>query len=264
MQTYKQHLTLFLIVTTILVVCLTTLVVTLVYLYQKKQLIYQQKIDNLKLDYDKNLLQTQIEIQENTFQKISREIHDNISLTLTLAKLNLNTLNWSRFNIVKEKVEHALQQVSNAITDLSDISKSLNSELICKEGLLKALEKELEKISEMTFFKLELRVTGDPVFMDSNKELVIFRIIQEALNNIIKHAKATQVELGLNFTGSEVDILIQDNGKGFLKDHIDEHVRKNSGAGLNNIQKRAAIFNGKATIESEIGKGTKVFVSIPY
>jgi len=264
MQTGKDHLTLFLILTTGLILCLATLVIVLIYVYQRRQLAYQQNLDSLKLDYEKNLLQTQVEMQENTFQKISREIHDNISLSLTLAKLNLNTIQWTQLTKVKGKVEFSLEQITKAIIDLSDISKSMNSELIINQGLIKGLEREIEKIGEMNFFQLKFSVTGDPVFMDSNKELVIFRIIQEALNNIIKHAKATLVELKLNFNGSRVNVSISDNGKGFSKTLLEQDADNYSKAGLNNIRKRAAIFNGTTIIDSECGKGTNIFVSIPY
>jgi two-component system NarL family sensor kinase len=264
MQAGKNHLIIFLIATTTIILLLATLVITLIYFYQKRQLDYRQKLDALKLDYEKNLLLTQVEIQENTFQKISREIHDNISLSLTLAKLNLNTLEWNHLDKLKSQINASLEQISKAIIDLSDISKSLNSELIINQGLIKALEKELEKIREMNFFQLKFSVTGDPVFMDSNKELVILRIVQEAFNNIIKHAKATLVELKLNFDGNQINIFISDNGKGFSREILEKNSENFSKAGLNNIQKRAAIFNGKATIESECEKGTKILISMPY
>jgi len=264
MQPQKKYVIIFLIVTTLIILFLAALVITLLFIYQKKQISYHEKLNAIKLDYDKNLLLTQVEIQENTFQKISREIHDNINLSLTLAKLNLNTIDWDELTGLKTKVEFSLEQISKAIIDLSDISKSLNSDIIANQGLLKALDRELKKIREMNFFVLKFIVAGDPVFMDSNRELVIFRIIQEAFNNIIKHAKATLVELKLNFNGSRVDVTISDNGKGFSKKLLESDTDNYSKAGLNNIQKRAAIFNGTAIIDSECGKGTNIFVSIPY
>jgi signal transduction histidine kinase len=264
MQANKEQLIIFLIVTTAIILLLAGFIITLVFIYQKKQLNYHEKLNSIKLDYDKNLLLTQVEMQENTFQKISREIHDNISLSLTLAKLNLNTIDWSQLIGIKNKVDFSLVQISKAIVDLSDISKSMNSELIINHGLIKGLEKEIEMIREMNFFQLKFSVTGDPVFMDSNKELVVFRIIQEAFNNIIKHAKATSVELRIDFNSNYINVLISDNGEGFSKKKIEQNLENYSKAGLNNIQKRAAIFNGKATIESECGKGTSISVSIPY
>jgi signal transduction histidine kinase len=106
-------------------------------------------------------------------------------------------------------------------------------------------------------------ITGNPVFMDSQKELVIFRIIQEALNNVIKHAKATLVRLNLEYSFDHINVLIADNGRGFCKNAVEQN-KKESNAGLNNMQKRAALFNGRTIIDSTLDSGTSVYVTIPY
>jgi signal transduction histidine kinase len=237
---------------------------SILFIYQKKQITYFETIEKLKLDHEKNILNVQLEMQEQTCQHISREIHDNISLSLTLAKLNLNTLNWDNLSKAKMQTDSSLEQINKALTDLSDISKSLNSELIISQGLIQALKKETDKIKEMDMFKLNFIITGDSVFMESSRELVIFRIIQEAFNNIIKHAKASLVELKLDYNNDHIDITIADNGKGFCKTTTEKIINRDLKAGLNNMQKRAAIFKGQFCIESNPGEGTRVFVTIPY
>jgi two-component system NarL family sensor kinase len=264
MQTGKTEIIIFLFVVTIIILLLVALIVTLLYLYQKKQLGYHEKLNALKLDYEKNLLSAQVEIQENTFQDISREIHDNINLSLTLAKLSLNTFDWKDLSKGNMQINSALEQITKAINDLSDISKSLNSELIIGQGLIKALEIEVEKIKEIHLFELDFKITGNPIFMESQKELIIFRIVQEGFNNIIKHAQATFVELKLHYNNEQLNVSLSDNGKGFCIEAIQQSVNKDSQAGLKNIRKRTAIFNGKALIDSIPGIGTTVFVTIPY
>jgi signal transduction histidine kinase len=264
MQAYSNQVIFFLIISTAAILLLVGLIVMLIYLYQKKQLAYQQKLDTMKLDHEKNLLSAQVEMQENTFQDISREIHDNINLSLTLAKLSLNTLDWGNFSRVNIQINSTLEQITKAIKDLSDISKSLNSDLIINQGLIKALEKEIEKINQVHLFDLEFKVTGDPIFMEAQKELIIFRIVQEGFNNIIKHAQATFVELKLHYNNEHLDVSLSDNGKGFCNETLEQNADKGSKAGLNNIRKRAAMFNGKAIIDSQPGTGTLVFITIPY
>jgi len=237
-------------------------IVTILYLYRKKQLTYFKTIEELRLDYEKSLLHTQLEIQEQTLQHISQEIHDNISLSLTLAKLNLNTFDWSCLSKARTQINCSLEQVSKAITDLSYLSKGLNSELIANQGLIEVLKNEVQRLKELSLFDLHYTVTGTAVFMDSQKELVIFRIIQEAFNNIIKHAKATIVQLSLHYDIDELKILIIDNGKGFQKETISD-VRR-SGAGLNNMTKRANVLNGKTIVQSKPESGTSVYINIPY
>ena len=234
------------------------------FIYQKKQINYFETIEKLKYDHDKNILKTQLEMQEQTFEHISREIHDNISLSLTLAKLNLNTFDWNDSARAKNQIESSLQQLSKAIIDLSDLSKGMNSELITNQGLVEVLKKETNRLRELNLFELDYVVTGNPVFLDSQKELVIFRIIQEAFNNIIKHAKASSVDLNLEYNADHIKVLIKDNGKGFCKQVIEQNKHKESNAGLNNMQKRAVLFNGRTIIDSAIDSGTSIYVTIPY
>ena len=264
MQNTHYNLILFILASAFLILLMAGFIVTILFLYKKKQLAYYKTIEELKLDYEKNLLHTQLEIQEQTLQHISREIHDNISLSLTLAKLNLNTLDWTNLLQAKHQLDSSLQQISKAIVDLSDISKGMNSELIANQGLIEVLEKETKRLKELNLFELDYMIAGNPVFMDSQKELVIFRIIQEAFNNIIKHARATSVRLNLEYDSNNINVLIADNGRGFCKDLVEQNKNKESRAGLNNMQKRAALFNGKTIIESGLDAGTNIYVTIPY
>jgi signal transduction histidine kinase len=118
----------------------------------------------------------------------------------------------------KQKIKSTLRcsKLVKAIVDLGDLSKGMNSELIINQGLIEALKKEIKRLTELNLFELDYSVAGNPVFMDSQKELVIFRIIQEAFNNIIKHARATSVRLKLEYDFDQINVLIADNGKGIL------------------------------------------------
>ena len=211
---------------TVILLLLTCFVMSFLFIYQKKQISYFETIENLKHDHEKNMLKTQLEMQEQTLQHISREIHDNINLSLTLAKLNLNTLDWNHSDKARNKVDSSLLQITKAIVDLSDLSKGMNSELIINQGLIEVLKKETDRLKELNMFDLDYVITGNPVFMDSQKELVIFRIIQEAFNNIIKHAGATSVKLGLEYNFDHINVLIADNGRGFCKDAVEQTKNK--------------------------------------
>src|SRR5262249_29305269 len=158
-----------------------------------------QNLEQIRLDHERNLMSAQLEMQETTFQQISREIHDNISLSLTLAKLQLNTLSQADTNEFASKVNNAVELLGRSINDLSDISRSLNADIIRQQGLIKALYDELRRIREAGLFTLDHWLTGTPVYMDPEKELVIFRVIQEAFNNIIKHAGAQHTEINLHY-----------------------------------------------------------------
>ena len=262
MQTNDQ-IRLFLIMTTLLILFLVTLISTILFLYQKKRIAFLKNFEQAKLDYERNLLKTQLEIQEHTFQNISREIHDNISLSLTLAKLNLNTLNLDDRLLLEDSLQNSINLISNSIKDLSNISKSMNSEVISSHGLISAVQLEIEKIKKCSKYEITLDVSGNPVFLDPRKELILFRITQEALNNILKHANATSIKLQFDYKDESVDLKIEDNGIGFDVENIkfhDNHILK---AGLTNMRSRADLINGVCHIESVPLNGTTISVTAP-
>jgi len=249
----------FLISTSFLTMLTASFIIFMVFNFRKKQMYFYESMKKAQDDFEKSIIQSQLEIQEQTFQHISREIHDNINLSLTLAKLQLNTFDWQDREKSSLKLEMSINLLSNSIADLSDISRSMNADLIAEQGLLKALEEEVIRIQEAELFQLDYTIQGSPVFMDSNKELIIFRIIQEAFNNIIKHARAKRVQLQLNYLPETLEVEIRDNGRGF--DLL--HCSNGKQAGLKNMETRANILNGDIKISSRPGDGTTLQFTIP-
>jgi len=260
MQRTVNDIVIFLFIVSALILVLVVFIVTILYLYRKKQAIYLQNLETLKLDYEKNLLKSHVEVQEQTIQHISREIHDNISLSLTLAKLHLNTLNINNKLDASFLISSSINLISKSINDLSDISKSMNADIICQQGLIDALKNEILRIQKTDLFVINISIRGNPVFMDGHKELVIFRIVQEAFNNAIKHSEAKNVTLDLNYTNDHIEITVQDDGKGFNLAFSETK----TGAGLKNMKSRANIFSGNVFIESQEREGTKILISIPF
>ncbi len=236
---------------------LVLLVINLLLLNQKKKIIYEASLMSLNSSHENEMLVSQIQVQENTFQNISREIHDNIGQKLTLAKLQLNAIVASSQEELN-RLHEVVALISESLNDLRDISRSLSSEVIMNSGLIKALEQEILLISKTSHFKITLHIEGDPEYLKAENELVIFRIIQEALTNVIKHADAKFVNIVLNYTSCNLIIIIKDDGKGF--DEV-EYVQKN---GLNNMKNRADLLEGDFLLESKPGNGTKIAISIPY
>ena len=194
MQETHYNITVFLLIATFLILILGGFILTVFYFYiRKKQIIYLKELRKIKSDFEKDLLSAQLEMQEQTFQNISREIHDHICLNLTLAKLNLVTIDHNNKHQFIDNINSSVEILGKSIHELSDISHSMNPEIIESNGLITALELEIEKMKKLNLFQIILSINGNPVYMDSQKELFIFRIIQEAFNNILKHAKAKNV-----------------------------------------------------------------------
>ncbi len=251
-----EFVIIFIIISVILILALIVFITIIIYRYQQKQNAYFKDIEALQTSHQNALLQSQLEIQEQTLQNISREIHDNIGQKLTLAKLYLNTLNYADTNITVLQVTDSVNMISEAIKDLSDISHSMSSEIILNNGLIKALEFEATQLEKSGIYKINFSATGNTIFMNANTELVLFRIVQEALNNIIKHAKATTINILLHFDSVLLTMEIQDNGNGFDTD------KSLFGTGLQNIKKRAAILKGNLNISSA-NTGTQIKIEIP-
>jgi two-component system, NarL family, sensor kinase len=259
MQNQINEIVIFFIVITILILTLAGFIIAILYFYQKKQIQFQTNLEALKSHYEKNLLRSQLEIQEQTLQNVSREIHDNIGLTLTLAKLNLNTLPNEFGGEGKEKFNAAIMLITQAIAGLSNLSKSLNSDYITHHGFVKALDREILMLRGIGNYQVEYSFAGNAVYMDSQKELLIFRIIQEGLNNILKHANGNVISIGVCYGKEDLRLSIIDNGVGFNPDEV--HF-KNSG--LNNMRQRAKMLNGSCNISSAPNQGTSINVQIPY
>ncbi|MDP4260921.1 MAG: histidine kinase [Bacteroidota bacterium] len=259
MQKNADDIVVFLIIVSALILALAAFIAIMVYLYRKKQISFFQNLEQIKLDHEKTLMSAQLEMQESTFQHISREIHDNISLSLTLAKLRLNTLNRDDRNEVEEKVTASVTLLTQCINDLSDISKSLNSDIIKQQGLTRALEDEVQRIRDAGMFTLDSWLTGNPIYMDAQKELIIFRVIQEAFNNIIKHAEARHAELSLHYDRERLYIAIDDDGNGFDTRLAREHQK----AGLRNMETRVKMLRGTMIISSLPEFGTNLSFTIP-
>lgn len=229
-------------------------------LYKKKQNIQQKKI----LDLNKEILQSQLEIQEQTLQNISQEIHDNIGQILSLTKLNLGTMDIDKPDQLRQKIEDSKKLVGKAIQDLRDLSKSLNTDYVSDMGLPEAINYELEMIRKSGAYTTTLQTEGLPVKLEAQKELIIFRIIQEVINNIIKHAKANTIHIQLTYTPETFSITVNDNGSGFDLTPLNAGDNSKFGLGLRNMHKRAGLIGAEFTIASSLGAGTTVTLILPH
>lgn len=209
------------------------------------------------------LLRAQTEIQEQTFKNISQEIHDNIGQALTLAKLNLNTMLPQENEQLCEKILNSKDLVSKAIADLRDLSRSLDTDYIKEMGLQRAIEYELEMLQKTGTIGTFLHVEGTMVRLDKQKELILFRIIQETFHNIIKHAEATQLEVSIQYKPSELEMLIADNGKGLDLTPLSEANNPEFGLGIRNMHSRAKLIGAVFEMKSILEKGTQVKILLP-
>ncbi|MDB4999418.1 MAG: hypothetical protein JWR76_495 [Mucilaginibacter sp.] len=237
--------------------CLSIFIIYFIFLYQKKQIKNKQEKENLQSTFRQELLKAQNEIQEQTLTYVSREIHDNITQVLSFVKLNLAmTGTLSEFER-SQKVEESRKLIAQAIGDLRDLSKSLNFEHIVKQGLVKTIEIEVDRINKSGIVDAAFVVKGNPYPLSDQRELVLFRIFQEAVNNSLKHAGANLLKISLQYSDQIFILTIEDDGAGFLNNDLQKE-----GSGLKNMQSRATLIGAVLTINSDIGKGCCIKITI--
>lgn len=247
----------------VILIILAALILFVVLIINQRKYKFSKQLKFLNQEHQKTLLQTQLEIQEQTFAYIAREIHDHIGQRLTLARLYLN----SRKEKTKENEEQLINDSSTliemAIADLKHLSRTLTADFIRDNGLLEALNTEINHINKMNETHLQLTVEGDVSFTDAETELVVFRIIQEALQNILKHSKAMTAEIKLVYTTVHLQASVSDNGNGFNTAVFLSVPKNGAHSGIANMKKRVEFYKGTFQIESAEGKGTCINFKLP-
>jgi len=231
--------------------------IMLVLLHQKRQLQYLKEREQLQASFEKEILESKLEIQEQTLKNISQEIHDNIGQMLSLIKLHINTLNCNE-PALQGKIKTTSDLVSNVMQSLRDLSQTMHSDTITEKGLVGAIEYECELMKRSGAFTTALTVDGDPYDLPDQKELILFRIFQEVINNVIKHAQASLIDVYVSFNPDKLILQIKDNGKGFDLNSISNH-----GSGIRNMKNRSQLIGATYYIESQPGKGTSIKVELP-
>ena len=236
---------------------ITGFIVYFIVLYRARQLKNKREQEQLEANFRQELLRAQIEIQEETLNNISSEIHDNITQVLFFVKLSLKTMTLENEKNTK-KINESNELIAQTINDLRNLSKSLSFEHITKQGLKRALEIEVERLANSGVINTDLSVEGECYTLGVQRELVLFRIYQEALNNTLKHSGANHFKISLHYFNDLFTLSVEDNGAGFLASPSD----KNIGLGLENIKRRAGLIGASAFIDSAPGKGCLIRVTL--
>jgi len=230
------------------------------YRVQVRQNYFMLKEEQMKFQYQEQLLQTQLEIQEQTLKTISQEIHDNIGQALTLAKLNLSTMLIVADEQLQQKILNSKDLVGKAIGDLRHLSHSLDTDYVQEMGLQRAIEYELEMILKSGTQQTILEIQGTPFRLNKQKELVLFRITQESLNNILKHAEAKTIKIIMIYSPSSFEMQISDDGKGVDLTNLPV---EDTGLGIRNMHKRAQLIGAGLNMNSTLQTGTTITIFLP-
>ncbi len=236
-------------------------VVMTVFLIIHKQRQNRSKLERQQLEfaYNSALLKTKIEMQEQALEFVSQEIHDNVGQVLSFSCLQLSNLKSSiPDGDAKTMLSDNLDIIRQSVKELRLLSHSLNTSLIEKRDLEEAIETELSRIRAFSPIKCQLQVEGNAPELAAETRLLIFRIIQEALHNVVKHAGASSVVISIQYQPTGLQLCIKDDGKG-----IDMTKLANSASvGMVNMRQRASLLHGNLEIASDGQSGTSITLKI--
>ena len=205
--------------------------------------------------------------QEEERKRMAREIHDGPAQSL--ANLVLRTeiaermLAKQEFQLVQEELMELKSQVRSGLEEIRKIIFNLRPMALDDLGLVPTLRKFVQDFEEKTKIRAVFETAGRELRMPSAMEAAVYRLVQEAFSNALKHASATYVSLELKFYPRRVLITIQDNGVGFDVEQTMARTKKNSHYGLIGMNERVELLNGKMDIQSARGQGTKISISVP-
>lgn len=231
-----------------------SLCVIMVFLFiifqKKKNVLLLKQTESVRL-YEKEIIESQIEIREQTLRNISWELHDNIGQLLTLAKIQLQSIKGN-----PDFIKDINDNLTTIISEVRSLSKSINPDYISKINLVEAIQLEMDRFNKLNYIKATLSIKGTTFELDKKAEIIIFRMLQEFFANTIKHSKASELYVEMDFYKKNLFIVAKDNGKGFKI----EEVAKN-GLGLLNMKKRGALINAEVSFESIINQGTRITIN---
>ncbi len=216
-------------------------------------------------ELQRNLSKRIFETQEAERRRISLELHDSVNQMLSSARYRLKSLEEERVlgkRIQKKYAGESRTLVEMAIQELRRISRNLRPSSLDDLGLVSAVRSLCEEFKKRTNIGVRFAYSKIPSRLPSTLELALFRIIQETLNNVEKHSKATEVTLTLRREDSFICATIIDNGKGFDPDEL-ARKKEVPGLGLVGMKERASFFEGTVSIDSVRNRGTEVGVRIP-
>lgn len=239
----------------ILLLLITLFIVVLVVAYLKRDLKHLKEKETMEADFEKQLLQSQLETQEETLNQLSIEIHDNVGQLLNSTKLLIG-LTQRALPESPETLTMADDTLAKAIQEIRSLSKAMNKEWIQQFNFIENLEGEITRINAAKSLLIQL-FRPETLSLKADEQIILFRIVQEILQNAIKHGHAKNIDITIKEYEQWLTIIVTDDGTGF-----DESSTKKS-VGLLNIKHRTHLLKGTVQWQPAVNAGTTVTIQLP-
>jgi signal transduction histidine kinase len=264
MQTSISDVTsLTIVISTILILLFGSVIIYFLFMYQRKKYRHQKEMFELREAFNHTLLQSKLEIQEQTLDHISKELHANFSHLVSLININLAEILPQTSDSMKENIIETKSLAKQLLSELKALSAGLNTDHIMKIGFLKALENEIGRLAKTRRFKIDFNKSGEEFQLLPEHQIILFRLCQEVFNNIVQYANASTIVVSVSFSLDNLELIITDNGIGFNLDLARQQSAEKESTGLLNIGKRAKLISGNVKIESQEGIGTTIVINVP-
>lgn len=231
-------------------------------LYNRRKLKEKALLQEAVLQQQQLAAAAILQAEENERQRIAKDLHDGVGQMMSAAKMNLSAFeNGLQFRDDEQKnsFDRIISLVDESCKEVRTVSHQMMPNVLLKSGLGKAVTEFLDKIDQKVL-KINLYTEGLNENIDENIEIVLYRVLQESVNNVIKHSGATELDISLVKETEGITATIEDNGKGFDIHHLSEK----AGIGLKNMRARVEYLKGTIDFDSSPGKGTLVAIFIPF
>jgi signal transduction histidine kinase len=226
-------------------------------LAEKETQLKQERVDNLLKEQELVTIDAIITGQEKERKRVANELHDDLGSLMATIKLHFDNVKGKNND---PSLQHAQTLLEEAYQKVRGMAHSKNSGVMSNQGLLPAIKKMAQVISETNALEVTVEDFGMGERLENSLELSLFRTVQELVANAIKHAEATKLNIQLTQHEDNLNIIVEDNGIGFDRNTL---VKTKTGMGLTNIEKRIEHLEGNFTVDSILGKGTSILIDIP-
>ncbi len=241
------------------VISIITIIVISFLLYNRYRLKQKAILSATLLEEQSLRNKAIIEAEEKERIRIARELHDGIGQQLSAAKMNLSAFENNISTKDKDTYQALIQLVDDAVKEVRSISHNMMPNALLRSGLVSAVRNFVNKMSISDALKIDLQIVGINNRLENTTETVLYRVLQECVSNIIKHAKASHISIQLIQHDAHLNMMIEDNGIGFDT----KTIHSAEGIGLKNMISRIQFLNGTIDFDSSPNNGTTVIIDIP-